>query len=91
MNAWQEAGLPVIRSARRHLPLMRQVQVVIGSAVLVGTLGSLFVDPRFIWLAVFMGAGLVFAGASGWCGLAILLSKMPWNRSSCGCANLCAR
>jgi rhodanese-related sulfurtransferase len=91
MNAWQEAGLPVIRSARRRLPLMRQVQLVIGSVVLAGTVGSLYVDPRLLWLAVFMGAGLVFAGASGWCGLAILLSKMPWNRSSCGCANSCAR
>jgi rhodanese-related sulfurtransferase len=82
MTAWQQAGLPVVHSERKHLPLMRQVQLVIGTMVLAGTLLSQFVDPRFIWLAVFMGAGMVFAGASGWCGLAILLSKMPWNRTT---------
>jgi rhodanese-related sulfurtransferase len=90
MTAWQQAGLPIVRSERKRLPLMRQVQVVIGAMVLAGTLLSLFVDPRFIWLAVFMGAGLIFAGLSGWCGLAILLSKMPWNRATCGCRSSCS-
>jgi hypothetical protein len=37
-----------------------------------------------------MGAGLVFAGLSGTCGLALVLEKMPWNakpRGSCGCGD----
>ena len=31
-------------------------------------------------LSAFVGAGLVFAGTSGWCGMAQLLGLMPWNR-----------
>jgi hypothetical protein len=29
---------------------------------------------------VFVGAGLTFAGISGFCGMAHLLALMPWNR-----------
>ena len=85
--AWKEKGLPVVSGARGGLPLMQQVQLTIGTCVLAGVLLSRFVHPNWIWFSAFFGAGLVFAGLSGWCGLAILLSKMPWNRvhqgSSC--------
>jgi hypothetical protein len=40
-----------------------------------------FVHPAFLALAGFVGAGLVFAGITDWCGLGLLLSRMPWNRS----------
>jgi len=45
--------------------LMRQVQVTAGGLVLLGAL-----VPGLRWLAALMGAGLVFAGATGWCGMA---------------------
>jgi rhodanese-related sulfurtransferase len=82
--AWKAAGLPVTRSARKVFPLMRQVQIAIGIGILAGVLLSLTMDPRWIYLCAFFGAGLVFAGSTGWCGLAILISKMPWNRVSSG-------
>ena len=88
MNAWAKAGLPVEKSPRKVLPLMRQVQLVIGVLALAGSILALTVDPRFAILPAFLGAGLTFAGASGWCGLAILLSKMPWNRVEGGCGNV---
>ena len=47
--------------------------------VLIGVIGSAFWHP-FFWLSAFVGAGLVFAGISGFCGLGVLLSHMPWNR-----------
>ena len=78
--AWKAAGLPVERGDRKVLPLMQQVQVVIGSGVLAGVLLAEFAHPGFIYLSGFFGAGLLFAGLSGWCGLAKLMSKMPWNR-----------
>lgn len=84
--AWKAAGLPVESGARKCLPLMQQVQVIIGVGVLTGVVLSKFVHADFIYLSAFFGAGLVFAGLSGWCGLAILMSKMPWNHvgdSSC--------
>ena len=68
--SWQQAGLPVRRLANAPLPLMRQVQIAAGSLVLLG----------LILLSWFVGAGLVFAGVSGFCGMARLLALMPWNR-----------
>lgn len=78
--AWQSAGLPLERSTRNTLPLMRQVQCVIGLLALTGSLLALTWHKNFALLPAFLGAGLTMAGATGWCGLAILLSKMPWNR-----------
>ena len=78
--AWQAAGLPVGRAEQKVFPLMQQVQIIIGTGVLAGVILSRLVHPDFVWLTAFFGAGLVFAGTTGWCGLAILMSKMPWNR-----------
>lgn len=78
--AWRAIGHDVQSSGRVVLPLDRQVQCTIGSLVLVGSLLSYFVNPLFFLFTSFIGAGLVFAGLSGFCGLAILLSKMPWNQ-----------
>lgn len=80
VTAWQAAGLPVRKSSRSTLPLMRQVQLAIGVLAFTGSLLAIFVNPLFAILPAFLGAGLILAGSTGWCGLAILLSKMPWNR-----------
>lgn len=82
--SWEEAGLPLERSASRRLPLMRQVQLIIGVLALTGSVLALAVNPNFALIPAFLGAGLTMAGATGWCGLAILLSKMPWNKVDCG-------
>jgi rhodanese-related sulfurtransferase len=83
IEAWKQAGLPVERDTRApRLSVMRQVQLVIGSGVLVGSALAWFVDPRFIAVPAFFGAGLAFAGATGTCGLATLLGWMPWNRAA---------
>ena len=78
--SWQQAGLPVRRLANAPLPLMRQVQIAAGSLVLLGLILSSTVAPAWILLSWFVGAGLVFAGVSGFCGMARLLALMPWNR-----------
>lgn len=78
--AWKSSGHPINKGDRKVFPLMQQVQITIGFGVLLGVILSKTVDPNFIYLSAFFGAGLLFAGLSGWCGLAILLSKMPWNR-----------
>lgn len=80
--AWKEAGQPVASSAKKVFPLMQQVQIIIGLGVLAGVVLSLTVHPNWVFLSAFFGAGLVFAGSTGWCGMAILMSKMPWNRVS---------
>lgn len=81
VDAWAKAGLPVAgREAAKALPIMRQVQIAAGLLVLTGVLLSIFVAPMWIALAGFVGAGLSFAGMTGWCGMAQLLGMMPWNR-----------
>ena len=82
--AWESAGLPLEHSAHNRLPLMRQVQLIIGVLALTGSVLALTVNKNFALLPAFLGAGLTMAGATGWCGLAILLSKMPWNKVECG-------
>jgi rhodanese-related sulfurtransferase len=80
--AWQQAGLPVHKLRNAPLPLMRQVQIAAGSLVLLGLILSNLVAPAWILLSWFVGAGLVFAGISGFCGMARLLALMPWNKVS---------
>lgn len=82
INAWKAAGLPTVVDKRQPLPLMRQVQIVAGSLVLAGTLLGLFVAAGFFVIPAFVGAGLMFAGMSGWCGMAKLLAVMPWNKNA---------
>jgi len=80
LPSWQQAGLPVCKRNNAPLPLMRQVQIAAGSLVLLGLILSLVVAPAWILLTWFVGAGLVFAGVSGFCGMARLLALMPWNK-----------
>lgn len=80
LDAWKRAGLPVAEDRRRPIEIIRQVQIVAGTLVLLGLLLGAFVAPGFLLLSGFVGAGLVFAGVSGTCGMASLLRRMPWNR-----------
>lgn len=80
MQGWMDAGLPVVRSKHEGLPLMRQVQIIAGSISAVGAIVALTISPYFALVPLVIGCGLVFAGATGMCGLALLLAKMPWNR-----------
>jgi rhodanese-related sulfurtransferase len=80
IDAWRAAGFPVRTDAKAPLELMRQVQIAAGLMVLAGVILSLTVAQGFVALAGFVGAGLVFAGVTGSCGMARLLAQMPWNR-----------
>ncbi|CAK6693147.1 rhodanese-like domain-containing protein [Synechococcus sp. CBW1107] len=78
--AWQQAGRPLRKLKGAPLPLMRQVQIAAGSLVLLGLILSNTVAPAWILLTWFVGAGLTFAGITGFCGMARLLAAMPWNK-----------
>jgi rhodanese-related sulfurtransferase len=85
IEAWKKDALPVeVNTKVPGLSVMRQVQLVIGLGVLAGSALAWFVDPRFIGIPAFFGAGLTFAGATGTCALASLLARMPWNRATPG-------
>jgi len=80
INALEKAG-GELASFSKVIPLMRQVQIAAGSLMLLSVVLSLFVHPNFIYLSAFVGAGLTFAGLTGFCGMANLLALMPWNKN----------
>ena len=78
--AWIEANLPVTRGTAKVISLERQVRITAGSLVFIGFLLGWFVNHWFFVLSGFVGAGLVFAGITDFCGMGLLLAKAPWNR-----------
>jgi rhodanese-related sulfurtransferase len=84
IEAWMKAGLPVVEDRSQPIELNRQVMVAAGSLVITFVLLGALVAPAFYMLAGLIGAGLVFGGLSGWCGMAKLLALMPWNRQAAG-------
>jgi rhodanese-related sulfurtransferase len=80
IEAWRRAGFEVKADPHQPLELMRQVQLAAGGLVLLGVALGFLADPAFFALSGLVGAGLMMAGATGWCGMARLLQHMPWNR-----------
>lgn len=80
IEAWREAGFDTASFTNR-LPIMRQVLIAAGTLMLLGVVLSLAIDQSFIYLSAAVGAGLVFAGMTGWCGMSKLLAIMPWNKT----------
>ncbi len=85
-QAWQQAGLPVVRGKRKTISIDRQVRIAAGSLVLIGVvIAAVTGNPWWTLLSGFVGAGLTFAGITDTCGMAILLARMPWNDSRATC------
>jgi rhodanese-related sulfurtransferase len=80
LTAWQHEGLRVDGNGKHVLPIIRQVMIIAGLLVLVATLLGWLLNPYWYILATVVGAGLLFAGVSGFCFMAYCLEKMPWNR-----------
>ena len=76
LNAWQAEGLPSQKADGEGVELERQIRIAAGALVLTGLL-----VPRARALSYFVGAALVVTGFLNWCGLGIVLGKMPWNRA----------
>ena len=79
-RAWEDAGLPLVRHGHA-ISLERQVQIAIGSLLLLKVLLGFSVHELFFALTAVIGAGLVVAGTTRWCGMAELIARLPWNRS----------
>ncbi|MDT0596232.1 rhodanese-like domain-containing protein [Glaciecola petra] len=80
IEAWEAANFEVTKGSSSVLPLDRQVQIAIGTLVLCFSLLAHFYSANFNFAAAFVGAGLLFAGLSGFCGLARLIAMAPWNK-----------
>jgi rhodanese-related sulfurtransferase len=82
LSGWKAAGYPTSLDRSKPIELQRQVQITAGLLILTGLLLAWLVSPLFLGLTALVGSGLVFAGISGWCGMAGLLGLMPWNRQA---------
>lgn len=94
--ACEAAGLPVVRG-RKMMSLERQVRIAAGSLVAIGAaLAAFGPDTPVNWKAIgaglagFVGCGLIFAGITDTCGMAMLIARMPWNQA-CRSASTCSR
>jgi hypothetical protein len=79
---WKNAGYAVEKNQNVPISLFRQVQIVAGSLVVLGTVLGVLVSPNFLLLSGFVGAGLVFAGVTSTCAMGLLLAKLPYNQRS---------
>lgn len=79
LNAWLSAALPVIRG-RGVMSIERQVRIGAGSLVVLGTIAGFMFHPAFSIIPFFTGVGLVFAGITDFCGMGLILARMPWNQ-----------
>jgi glyoxylase-like metal-dependent hydrolase (beta-lactamase superfamily II) len=87
--AWQEAGHPVVEG-KAHMSLERQVRIAAGALAAVGGGLAIAVNPWFSLVPTFVGAGLVYAGITDRCGMAMLLGKLPYNRRGADGSGNCA-
>jgi hypothetical protein len=86
LEAWEDAGLPLKRGAQ-GVSLERQVRIAAGLLVTLGVLLGFLLHPGFFVLSALVGGGLVFAGVTDTCGMAMLLANMPWNRAAAVCTD----
>jgi len=77
----EQLGLPVERCGKA-LSLERQVQIAVGSLLVLKVFLGFSVHELFFALVAMIGIGLIVAGITHWCGMARLIARMPWNRST---------
>ena len=80
LPTWKAAGYPTEVNQKAPISMFRQIQIVAGSLVFIGTVLGAFISPWFLILSGFVGAGLLFAGITNTCAMALLLAKLPYNQ-----------
>ena len=85
MVAWAGAALPVVKGESRTWALERQVRFAAGLMVLAGVVFGFLLTPYLFLLSGLVGAGLTFSAATDTCGMAMVLARMPWNKSPASC------
>jgi rhodanese-related sulfurtransferase len=78
-DAWVSAGLPVERGAFM-IPVEGQVKALIGALAILGAVLASYAHPAWIWLSGAAGAAMLISGITGFCGIAAVFAKMPWNQ-----------
>jgi len=82
INALKQAGVTMKQGGGSVISLDRQVRIAAGLLVVSGVVLGSIINPLLYGLSAFVGVGLVFAGVTNTCGMAMILARMPWNRAS---------
>lgn len=82
LNALKTAGAKITLGNRKVISLERQVRIAAGTLTVLGVVLGTFIHPGFYGMSAFVGAGLMFAGITDTCGMALMLARMPWNAAS---------
>lgn len=83
-DAWANANLPV-QKGQKALGLEQQVRIIVGGMALTGAGVVLAGEPMGLALVAMMGVGMIYAGITNTCGMAMVLAKMPWNQTGSAC------
>lgn len=84
--ACESGGEPVSGNAApatgtKVISLERQVRIVAGALVALGAAGGYALTPFLYLLSFAVGLGLVYAGVTDRCGMALVLTRAPWNKT----------
>lgn len=79
--AWLAGGYATVRGAPR-LSMERQVRIAAGTVGALGAVLAMTVHDMFALVPLFVGSGLTFAGLTNRCGLALVLTRLPYNRTA---------
>ncbi len=77
--AWESAGYGTARVSSR-LSLMRQTFIAAGVLIILAHMLALLISPGWFLLSAMIGIGLIVSGLTGWCGMTMLLARLPWNK-----------
>ena len=80
LPTWKAAGYPTWVNRKAPISMFRQVQIVAGALVFLGTVLSVWLSPWFLIVPGFVGLGLLFAGVTNTCAMAMLLTRLPYNQ-----------
>ena len=80
-DACVAANVPVTRGGKAIIPLDGQVRIAIGAFIILLWVLGRYVHYSFAYLILAMAVALILSGLTGFCGMAILLGKAPWNQN----------
>lgn len=77
---WVNCGNEVECKSINKMSIERQVRLSIGTIIFIGSIFTVFIDEKFIFIPTFFGFALAFTAIINWCGMAKFLALMPWNK-----------
>ncbi len=84
LQNWKRSNQPT-NSFKSGISIMRQVQIIVGVMVLTG-----LSIPAVWYLALIAGVGMLIAGLTDTCMMAVMLQKMPWNKTEASDGTNCS-